>query len=437
MSRNLSAKLRERKAKKPVFTSTIIARAIFASVSRRNNVHYQYSFDKKKINNKNQVIVLASHATYRDYNFVLHGLGKLTPNVVCGYEHFFIRFLYSFLISLGAIPKCLYQPDYKCIRDIDQMIKKRQSICFFPEGIQSTSGSSHPLNPATIKLLIKYKLPVIVCKSYGAYLANPRFSKKIRAGKITYQYDYALTSEDYNKYSLDEIYQIIKKALYFNDFEYNRQAHEEYIGEVANAEGLDKILYICPDCGKEFTMSIQDDCIVCSECGYKVRVDSCYELNLIKGKHLPRDIDVWYKMQRNIVKQQILDPNFQLKDAFDLYGINDEHLTFKTEKKIGEGECILNKDGFFYKGTINNKEVDMTFSLLSLPSIPFSPDKCLDVYHNNVLYSFFKKENPKEVVKWMLAEEELHNLEDERWRKVSEDAYYFDPSLIEVKDEYE
>lgn len=430
MKKNLSQKLRERKVKKPNIFSILIAKTYFLIASKKNHINYIYTFDKKVLNNKNQILILSSHSTYRDYSFVLHGLRKLSPNVVCGYEHFFIRFLYSFLISLGAIPKCLYQPDLKCIRDIDWLIKKGQSILVFPEGIQSTSGSSHPINPSTIKFLFKYKLPVITCKSYGSYLAYPRFSKDVRKGKITYQYDYVLTKEDYEKYSIEEIYEKIKNALYFNDFEYNKKAKEKYIGKYKNAKGLDSILYICPDCKKEFTLSVKDEYVECESCGYKVKVDEYYNLSLINGKSLPINIDAWYKWQRSLVKKEILDSNFNLCGEFDLYKINDKHLNFKTQKYVGSGKCNLDKNEFYYKGTLDNKEVELKFPLSALPSIPFSPNKCVDVYYQNVLYTFYKKDNPKEVVKWMLAEEELHNLIDEKWRKVSEDSYKFDDSMI-------
>ena len=47
----------------------------------------------------------------------------------------------------------------------------------------------------------------------------------------------------------------------------------------------------------------------------------------------------------------------------------------------------------------------------------------MDLYYKNEYYSFKLKENKKLMTKWMLAAEEIHNLYDHAWKRVSDEVY--------------
>ena len=47
----------------------------------------------------------------------------------------------------------------------------------------------------------------------------------------------------------------------------------------------------------------------------------------------------------------------------------------------------------------------------------------MDLYYKNDYYSFTLLENKELMVKWMLAAEEIHNLYDLAWQKVSDEVY--------------
>ena len=63
----------------------------------------------------------------------------------------------------------------------------------------------------------------------------------------------------------------------------------------------------CPNCGKEFSLSIINDTIKCENCGNEIRVDECYNLsaNNNESKVLIDRIDLWYNYQRKEVKKEI------------------------------------------------------------------------------------------------------------------------------------
>ena len=53
-----------------------------------------------------------------------------------------------------------------------------------------------------------------------------------------------------------------------------------------------------------------------------------------------------------------------------------------------------------------------------------SLDYDLDLYYDGTYYNFKLLENEKQVAKWMLAAEEIHNLYDPAWRSVSNEVYH-------------
>ena len=76
-------------------------------------------------------------------------------HVLCGMQNVFQKYFYTLLKHLGVIAKYLYQPDMLAIKQMRQVVDFGGSLAIFPEGIQSTSGSTHPINPTTFKYVFK------------------------------------------------------------------------------------------------------------------------------------------------------------------------------------------------------------------------------------------------------------------------------------------
>lgn len=148
------------------------------------NASYHYHFDVKELKGK-QIIFLADHASRISYSYSLAGFKGFRFNVVTGYQNLFNRLLFQWECDLGIIPKKTAATDIKCVRDIFRVLKLGGNIAVFPEGVQSCSGSESEINKSIASFLKKAKLPVVLCKSYGAYLSYPRYNKKRRIGNFT------------------------------------------------------------------------------------------------------------------------------------------------------------------------------------------------------------------------------------------------------------
>ena len=129
-----------------------IGRILVSLITLSHPSKFIYEFNKKDYK-KNQVIIIADHASRDNFYYIMKGLKGFKPNIVMGYQNFYKKGLFKFFLRIGTIPKYLYAPDLKASKNIIRLLKENQSILFFPEGIQSNIGTTQPMNPASLKLL--------------------------------------------------------------------------------------------------------------------------------------------------------------------------------------------------------------------------------------------------------------------------------------------
>ena len=65
----------------------------------------------------------------------------------------------------------------------------------------------------------------------------------------------------------------------------------------------------------------------------------------------------------------------------------------------------------------------MLFEPENVYSLSMSLNYDLDMYYKNDYFNFKFLQDEKQVVKWMICAEEIHNLHDADWKKVSEEVY--------------
>lgn len=431
MKKDLKTKLISRKIKKPNPFYMFITMRVLGLLNKVYKVKFNYDYDRKQLKN-GPTILLASHASRLEFIYMIYGFKHNDINIVCGYQNIFKKGLYNLFIKLGVISKYLYQPDIVCMKNILKVLKQNGTIGIFPEGIQSTSGSTHPINPATVQFIKRSKANVVVATSKGAYLATNRYSKDRKKGYIGIDFSLTLTPDMLDKLSEEEIYKLLLEKIKYNDFEYNKVARNKYIGKKPNASGIDKILYKCPDCKNEHTLHTKYDTIICKHCGLKVRVNEYYDLVGVKYNHIPKDIDEWYKWQRRCVVKEIIDDNFELSLNGSICTLKLDKLRKESKKTkiLSIGKVTLNNKGLSFRGSLNEQNVDFDFTAKSLYSLTLSTKGYLEFYSNNEYYMIVP-DNPNQcLIKWTLASEEIHNLYDEKWKSACADVYDYNKGDI-------
>jgi 1-acyl-sn-glycerol-3-phosphate acyltransferase len=314
-----------------------------------------------------------------------------------------------------------------------KVLKRGGALGLFPEGIQSTSGSTHPINPATAQFIKKCNATVVVATSQGAYLATNRYSSDRKKGPISIKYSLLFTPDTLKELSEEEIYTRMLETIRYNDFAFNKVACNKYVGKKPNAFGIEKILYKCPDCKDEHVLYVEEDKVVCKSCGFTVRINEYYDLELVHGYKRPENIDVWYKWQRRCVAQQVQDDNFEMSMRGNLCCLKLDKLRKppKNRRVLSVGEVRLTNKGLFFKGTLDGVSADFEFTPQSVYSLTLSTKGYLEFYSNNDYFIIAPEDKSQCLCKWTLASEEIHNLYDEKWKIACEDVYDYHKGEID------
>ena len=424
MKNDLKKRLVNREIKKPDPIVMSVFMWLLRILNRSYKVQFSYDFDPESIKGQ-PTVLLSSHASRLEFIYTLYGFGRKDVNMVCGFQNILQKGLYHVMIKLGVISKYLYQPDLACVKNMLKVLKRNGTLGLFPEGIQSTSGSTHPINPATAQFIKKSKANIVVCTSKGAYLATNRYSSDRKKGYIGISYSLLFTPQMLDEFTEEQIYGMILQKLQYNDFAFNKVARHKYTGKKPNAYCIDKILFMCPDCKREHTLHTENDTLVCENCGFSVRINEYYDLVDAKGNGCPEDIDKWYKWQRKSVADQITSDDFEMVLCGSLCTLRLDKLSSppKNRKILSVGTARLTKEGLTFNGMLDKENADFSFGAKSVYSLTFSTKGYLEFYCNNDYYMIVPEEKDTCLIKWTLAAEEIHNLYDEKWRSACADVY--------------
>ena len=270
------------------------------------------------------------------------------------------------------------------MRRIKAVIENGESLVIYPAGLMCEDGISTPIPQATYKFLKWLDADVYVARASGTYFTMPKWTKGFRPGR-TYMDIYKLFDRnELKKLSVGEIKERTDGAILFDAYREQEGLLSKYSNN-DNIEGLEKVLYACPNCGKEFTVKVRDGNIIyCTDCGFAERSDEYGFLHKIgQGEEL-RYVSDWsrliYERHRDMLKEH---PEYTLSAKTRIYMLDYDKHKFTW---VGLGKLTLGKTAFRIEGVINGSSVDMTIPSTKLPTLPFKPGKYLEVQNGADIY---------------------------------------------------
>src|SRR5690606_16165990 len=93
---------------------------------------------------------------------------------------------------------------------------------------------------------------------------------KSRRGKIQVNYGILFTPEQLKALSVDEIYERMCAELSTNEYSWQEERMIPFVGKRL-AERLERVLFLCPNCGGIGRLISKDDTLTCQDCGETVR----------------------------------------------------------------------------------------------------------------------------------------------------------------------
>ncbi len=200
-----------------------------------------------------------------------------------------------------AIPKRVGKVDYKATKQVFYYLEQGYSIGFFPEGDNTFYGETLPIFKSTGKLIKKADVDVILVKQQGGYISQPRWADYFaKDGVVHTETVMLLTKEEVRQLTPGKINIIIEKSIYNNDYDFQRERMIKFKRK-ARAEGIERLVYYCNNCGGVLTVFGSKDDIVCSKCG---KIGHINEYEFIEGNKFDNLVD-YNKFQYSKIEEVI------------------------------------------------------------------------------------------------------------------------------------
>lgn len=227
-------------------------------------IKYGYKAYKYRLP-KGPCLILYNHPTNLD-PFML-ALSFWGPIYFMANEDLFNRSYFSSILKylVAPIRKSKSIRDIQAVKDSIRIIKEGGRIAIAPEGNRNYGGRLNYIDPSIVKLIKLLKVPVVLYNINGGFGVNPRFSQKLRKGRMFGQVKTVLEVEEITKLNNNELLQIIIENLDVDDVKLGYQ----YKGR-ALAESLESVFYICPKCHSYNSLYSNKNYLYCDNCDLKV-----------------------------------------------------------------------------------------------------------------------------------------------------------------------
>ena len=252
---------------------------------------YTYKLIRKLPEN---YIVLANHAT--DFDPVFVGAAFRKQMYFVASEHI-ARWpnAYKFL-KWGFEPIMRYKGSVAASTVMEVLRKARhgENVMMFAEGVRTWDGVTSSILPATGKMVKGANCGLITFKLTGGYFVSPMWATSgTRRGPIHGEIVNIYTKEQLAQMSNDEVNAIINRDLYEDAYERQAELQYSYKGK-GLAEGMENLLFVCPECGAHDSFTSSGSNVTCGKCGHSF---SYTEKGMLEGSSFKtvKEFAIWQR----------------------------------------------------------------------------------------------------------------------------------------------
>lgn len=287
--------MKNKKKKWMKFRHRVVRAVLYYAVAPLATLKYNIKVEKFKEQGDRSYLILMNHQTAYDQFFV--GMAFKRPVYYVASEDLFSNGFVSSLIRwlVEPIPIRKQTTDVSAVMNCIRVAKEGGTIAIAPEGNRTYSGKTIYMNPAIAPLARKLKLPIALYRIEGGYGAQPRWSDKVRRGKMRSYVSRVIEPQEYEKLTNEELYELIQKELYVDE------ANADGLFKSGKkAEYLERAMYVCPYCGLS-TFESHGNEIECKKCNRKLTYGEDKTLNGIGFEFPFIFVADWYDYQENFV----------------------------------------------------------------------------------------------------------------------------------------
>lgn len=257
-------------------------------------------------------ILMANHAHEED-PYMIGGYIKHTVNYMANIDGV-SNFQRKMADLVGAYGKKKGATDFKAIKHTIELLKSGNPVGIFPEGDRSWDGETAEFIPGSVSLAKKYKVPIRLARMTGNYLSKPRWADFPRKGKVIVDL-FTIPVEEIQSSSVGEIEERIWSVLHHDDIKSPRNEDIVFTGKNL-ASGIQRILWLCPNCGEQDSLSGKGDDIFCSSCCSRWTLDGSLKFSPkdLQGSDL-KDWIIWQKEEmEKLIDEKSDSPMTETRD---------------------------------------------------------------------------------------------------------------------------
>lgn len=329
--------------KPPLFFRSLIR---LLSVGEMKKVNFKYNtIGMEKLGKHEPCLILMNHSCFTDLMIASKIFYPRPMNIVCTSDGFVgKRWL---MRNLGCIPTAKFLTDMTLVRDMLYAVNKlKSSVLMYPEASYSFDGTATPLPASVGKMLKLLNVPVIMVRTYGAFLHDPLYNNlQIRQTDISADVEYLLSPKQIEELSVLELNRILNDRFSFDNFRW-QQENGVIIDEPFRADYLNRVLYKCPHCQTEGKMLGKGITITCEACGKGYELTEDGYLKALDGDPAFTHIPDWYRWERDCVRKEIEDGTYQLNIPVKICIMKNT----KAIYQVGNGTLEHTKEGFHLTG---------------------------------------------------------------------------------------
>ena len=406
-------KLRRYDTTKPPLRQNILFTGLLRALCGFSMIGKEYRIEKINMEGlKPPYILLCNHMYFVDFHLCSIATFPHRVNNIATIDGYYRR---PFLMEwLGCMCKRKFTTDMTLLRSVKKILHEYGDImCMYPEARYSPVGTTAILPDSLGKMVKMQNVPVVVLLHHGNHLHTPFWNyRKPRKVPLYSTMTQVLTAEEVREKSAEEIGEIIRKAMEYDEYRWQREQNI-HITEPFRTEGLHKVLYQCPHCMTESRMSSSGTRLRCEACGKEWEMDTLGQLHAVEGETEFSHIPDWFEWERTQVRKQLEDGTYHFEDEVEIYSLPHAW----RFQKLGKGKLKHSmEDGFVVEGEHNGKPFCIHRPPLGMYGVHIEydycylrPEDCIDIStENDSLYCYPVKQNV--VTKLSFATEELYKI---------------------------
>ncbi len=333
----------------------------------------------------NNYLYLINHAGIMDPVLVSSVIPKHVRWVAGAYlfKTFFLRLVIGH--GCTAIPKQQGRGDLTTLKTIKAALASGDNVGLFPEGTRTWDGDMVNLDYRALAKFVRFCSSSILFVSLeGAFAQQPRWADFKREGNVVVHVKSAIEADEIKQMPVETLESEIRTRLAFSNDEWKKTVDYSYISP-KRAEGIQRLLYLCPCCHKTDSIKAEGNTIRCTSCGAQAVLDEKDDLkadgSAENGKQIPfKTLHEWHVWEAGEVGS--VGSFAEEKGVLLQTGDADDAGKLETVSE----DISVHLDGEVLRVKCNDKDNEIVIPLAEITSMVLNAKQTMELFCNDVLY---------------------------------------------------